>query len=138
MKPRRSPLVPARIALPVLFLMAAALLISPNVFAQTMLPYPDPKLPVEQRVQDLLSRMTLQEKVAQLEGFFDLLVSCHVSLPGLKPLAQATTAQLQLMQDTIHVLRGAPHLHSIGLEMMRAESLEELKKNLTIFTGLAA
>jgi beta-glucosidase len=71
MKPRRSPLVPARIALPVLFLMAAALLISPNVFAQTMLPYPDPKLPVEQRVQDLLSRMTLQEKVAQLESAWE-------------------------------------------------------------------
>lgn len=31
-------------------------------------PYRNPKLPVEQRVADLLSRMTLQEKIAQLEG----------------------------------------------------------------------
>src|SRR3954471_19137728 len=29
-------------------------------------PYRDPKLPVEQRVADLLSRMTLEEKAAQL------------------------------------------------------------------------
>jgi beta-glucosidase len=37
--------------------------------AQTALPpYRDPRLPVEQRVADLLSRMTLEEKVAQLES----------------------------------------------------------------------
>src|ERR1051326_1191926 len=30
--------------------------------------YRDPRLPVEQRVADLLSRMTLEEKVAQLES----------------------------------------------------------------------
>src|SRR6201981_816958 len=30
--------------------------------------YKNPNLPVEQRVQDLLSRMTLQEKVAMLSG----------------------------------------------------------------------
>jgi beta-glucosidase len=32
------------------------------------LPYRNPNLPVEQRVSDLLARMTLEEKVAQLEG----------------------------------------------------------------------
>jgi beta-glucosidase len=31
-------------------------------------PYRNPKLPVEQRVSDLLARMTLEEKIAQLEG----------------------------------------------------------------------
>lgn len=39
------------------------------LFAQTsieVLPYKDPKLPTEQRVQDLISRMTLEEKVSQL------------------------------------------------------------------------
>jgi len=36
--------------------------------AQTTLPYQDPKVPVEQRVADLMSRMTLQEKIAQLVG----------------------------------------------------------------------
>ena len=40
-------------------------------FAQNPLPYRDPKLPVEQRVADLLSRMTLEEKVAQMEGAWE-------------------------------------------------------------------
>jgi beta-glucosidase len=33
-------------------------------------PYKDPSQPVEARVQDLLQRMTLDEKVAQLQGFY--------------------------------------------------------------------
>jgi beta-glucosidase len=36
--------------------------------AQNAPPYKNPQLPIEQRVADLLSRMTLEEKVAQLEG----------------------------------------------------------------------
>jgi len=39
--------------------------------AQNALPYRDPKIPVEQRVADLLSRMTLEEKIAQLEGAWE-------------------------------------------------------------------
>lgn len=31
-----------------------------------MVPYKDPKLPIQQRVDDLLNRMTLEEKVAQI------------------------------------------------------------------------
>jgi beta-glucosidase len=34
-------------------------------------PYRDPKLPVEQRITDLLSRMTLEEKIAQMEGAWE-------------------------------------------------------------------
>jgi beta-glucosidase len=34
-------------------------------------PYRNPKLPVAQRVADLLSRMTLEEKVAQMEGAWE-------------------------------------------------------------------
>jgi beta-glucosidase len=49
-------------------LVAAAAFLSSAAMAQNTLPYRDPKLPVEQRVADLLSRMTLEEKVAQLEG----------------------------------------------------------------------
>jgi beta-glucosidase len=36
--------------------------------AQEIPPYRDPKLPIELRVSDLLSRMTLEEKIAQLLG----------------------------------------------------------------------
>jgi beta-glucosidase len=39
--------------------------------AQETPAYRDPKLPVEQRVADLLSRMTLEEKVAQMEGAWE-------------------------------------------------------------------
>lgn len=37
-----------------------------SLSAQSDYPYKNPKLPVEQRVNDLLGRMTLEEKVAQL------------------------------------------------------------------------
>ena len=52
------------------FLIAALLCaaISWSATAQSVRPYRDPKLPVEQRVADLLSRMTLDEKIAQLVG----------------------------------------------------------------------
>src|SRR3954452_17577311 len=36
----------------------------------TRLPYRDSKLPVERRVDDLLARMTLEEKVAQMLSFW--------------------------------------------------------------------
>ncbi|MGB2622980.1 MAG: glycoside hydrolase family 3 N-terminal domain-containing protein [Candidatus Acidiferrum sp.] len=39
--------------------------------AQDVPPYRNSKLPIEQRVADLLSRMTLEEKVAQLEGVWE-------------------------------------------------------------------
>jgi hypothetical protein len=39
--------------------------------AQETPPYRDPKLPVEQRVADLLSRMTREEKLAQMEGAWE-------------------------------------------------------------------
>lgn len=42
-----------------------------GVMAQTALSYRDAKAPVEQRVADLLSRMTLEEKIAQLEGAWE-------------------------------------------------------------------
>ena len=35
-----------------------------------MFPYQDPKLPVEERVEDLLARMTLREKILQTDQYF--------------------------------------------------------------------
>lgn len=48
-----------------------AIAVVPNLLAQERLPYQDAKLPVQQRVTDLLKRMTLEEKVAQLEGAWE-------------------------------------------------------------------
>lgn len=39
-----------------------------NIFPQTNIPYKDSKLPVDKRVEDLLARMTLEEKIDLLGG----------------------------------------------------------------------
>jgi beta-glucosidase len=57
-----------RLALGILSISAASSLV---VHAQNPLPYRDPKLPVEQRVADLVSRMTPEEKVAQMVGVWE-------------------------------------------------------------------
>jgi beta-glucosidase len=46
----------------------SGIILAPASAAQQRLPYRDSSLPVDQRVADLLSRMTLEEKVAQLVG----------------------------------------------------------------------
>jgi beta-glucosidase len=50
-----------------LSILVAGALLAGSGFAQA--PYRDSSLPVDQRVEDLLGRMTLEEKVAQLQGF---------------------------------------------------------------------
>jgi beta-glucosidase len=50
-----------------LLILAAGALLACGAVAQT--PYRDPAQPVEKRVADLLGRMTLDEKIAQLQGY---------------------------------------------------------------------
>ena len=45
------------------------LMLTTSIYAQQP-NYKNPALPIEQRVEDLISRMTLEEKVAQLTSFF--------------------------------------------------------------------
>src|SRR5579863_4088424 len=49
-------------------LFAAIACLAQNPTSSDLPPYKNSSLPVEQRVQDLLGRMTLQEKVAMLSG----------------------------------------------------------------------
>ena len=56
-----------RLAL-LLIVVAAQIGMSQNPSGSATAPYRNPSLPVDQRVQDLLSRMTLEEKVAMLSG----------------------------------------------------------------------
>ena len=51
------------ITLALIFLLGS--LVTINAFAQVPV-YKDPSYPVEQRIEDLLSRMTLKEKVGQM------------------------------------------------------------------------
>ena len=46
--------------------MLAGLLVCNGLYAQTDYAYKNPNLPVEERVEDLLGRMTLEEKIAQM------------------------------------------------------------------------
>jgi beta-glucosidase len=60
----------------VILFLAATLLLGPGSFAQSALPpasapYRDAKLPVEQRVADLLARMTIEEKTAQMSSVWE-------------------------------------------------------------------
>ncbi len=54
-----------------IFLLAGSTLACASARPQSALPYRDPKLSVDQRVADLLSRMTLEEKLAQLESAWE-------------------------------------------------------------------
>ncbi|RKY84837.1 beta-glucosidase, partial [candidate division KSB1 bacterium] len=50
-----------------IFLFFSILLLSYVLYGQENLPYLNPDLPVKERVKDLLSRMTIEEKIAQLQ-----------------------------------------------------------------------
>lgn len=52
-----------------LLLLLCALVALPSAHAQQKPPYLDPSLPVGQRVEDLLERMTLEEKVGQMNQY---------------------------------------------------------------------
>src|SRR5580765_2749102 len=58
----------ARIAL---LLAAVFTFAGTSIHAQSVLPYQDPKLTVDQRVADLLSRMSPEEKLAQIESAWE-------------------------------------------------------------------
>lgn len=53
-----------------LALTSAAAVPAGIAFARGKEPYRDPSLPIDQRIEDLLSRMTLEEKVAQMIGIW--------------------------------------------------------------------
>jgi beta-glucosidase len=57
-----------RLFFSVLILFSSMLGFTQNQSSSGVPPYKNSNLPVEQRVQDLLGRMTLQEKVAMLSG----------------------------------------------------------------------
>jgi beta-xylosidase len=52
-------------------ILVAAFVVCSGALAQNAPAYRDPKLPVEQRIADLMSRMTLEEKVAQMESVWE-------------------------------------------------------------------
>lgn len=71
---------------PVSILFAAVLSFAQKQGGSDVPPYKNPSLPVEQRVQDLLGRMTLQEKVAMLSGadWMQSVPNQRLGIPSIK------------------------------------------------------
>jgi beta-glucosidase len=67
-------------------LFAAIVCLAQNPSSTDVPPYKNPSLPVEQRVQDLLGRMTLQEKVAMLSGadWMQSVPNQRLGIPSIK------------------------------------------------------
>src|SRR5579863_10399686 len=67
-------------------LFAAIACLAQNPTSSDIPPYKNPSLPVEQRVQDLLGRMTLQEKVAMLSGadWMQSVPNARLGIPSIK------------------------------------------------------
>jgi beta-glucosidase len=67
-------------------LFVAIVCLAQNPSSSDVPPYKNPSLPVEQRVQDLLGRMTLQEKVAMLSGadWMQSLPNQRLGIPSIK------------------------------------------------------
>ena len=72
------------------FFSFALLFITANIFSQNKFPFQNPKLPVEQRVKDLLSRMTVAEKAGQLNQ----LNGGSFTGPALNDAGQAEKAKM--------------------------------------------
>src|SRR6202034_3350543 len=67
-------------------LFAASFSIAQKQSSSDIPPYKNPTLPVEQRVQDLLGRLTLQEKVAMLSGadWMQSVPNQRLGIPSIK------------------------------------------------------
>jgi beta-glucosidase len=70
----------------VIIFLSTAVSFAQNPGGSDVPPYKNPGLPVEQRVQDLLSRMTLQEKVAMLSGenWMQTVPNQRLGIPSIK------------------------------------------------------
>ncbi len=70
----------------VLFLTIIVALAAPAREVPASAPYKDPNVPVEQRVQDLLGRMTLEEKVSMLNGanWMESVAIPRLGIPAIK------------------------------------------------------
>jgi beta-glucosidase len=110
-----------RRSLPAVF--AALILFAPCARAQqktdtSALPYMNPALPIDQRVDDLIGRMTLEEKVQQMRDHAPAIPRLNVPKydwwnEGLHGVAFAGTATNfpQVMGHEARAPHGRDHLH---------------------------
>lgn len=126
----------------------ATTLVSASLFAQTLSSrdaYLDPHLPVEKRVNDLVSRMTLEEKVSQMQSDAPGIPRLHI-LPynwwneGLHGIARSGYATvfpqaigLAATWDTVLIHQVAD---TISTEARAKYNQAQREKNYSIYYGL--
>src|ERR1700744_5497002 len=107
----------------IFFAIIATLGIAPPTFAQESVPdnapYKDPKLPTEQRVKDLVSRMTLEEKAAQVGHTAPAIPRLGVPEynwwnEGLHGVARAGTAAVFPQAIGLAATFDAPLMHEVA------------------------
>lgn len=83
--------------------------------AQELPPYKNPQLPIEKRVEDLLSRMTLEEKVAQLQ--------CYVRPDALSKIGKEGIGGLGCILRPYPAKEAAQRLNEIQSHMVNKTRL---------------
>jgi beta-glucosidase len=95
------------------FIVLAALLTTQNLQAQDVLPYKNPKLSVDARVADLLGRMTIEEKVRQLDMYFGCESFLETNQCASKTHAKADAAFNSQMAATNLGTLGVGSIHDL-------------------------
>jgi len=128
-------------------LLLTSVLVSSGIFAQTASPAPylDPSLPIQQRVDNLVSRMTLDEKVAQLINTTPAIPRLGVPAydywsEGLHGIARSGYATMFPQAIGMAATWDAPLIHQISTVISteaRAKYNEAVRNNVhSIYYGL--
>ena len=95
--------------------------------------YKDPKLPVEERVEDLLGRMTLQEKINQLQGYYVADTMAFIDTANFA--AHADTARLKQGVGSVWALamRGSLEKRAEAINIIQKYLLEKSRLGIPSF-----
>lgn len=113
-----------------------------SLSAQSDYPYKNPKLPIEQRVNDLLGRMTLEEKVAQLnmkslkykdlhieEADEEIKVTCELANTGKRDGAEVVQLYVRdMVSSTSTPLKALKAFPKVALKASETKSVELILK----------
>src|SRR6185312_11339169 len=128
-----------------LLAMASAALWSPAALAQAVPAYEDSSLPVARRVDDLVGRMTLEEKVSQMQNHAIAIPRLHVPeydwwSEGLHGIARSGYATVFPQAIGLAATWDVPLMHTVATTISteaRAKNAEALRhNNHSIYFGL--
>jgi len=107
-----------------LFIVASVVIMTVSVLSQASLPqakYKDPSIPVEERISDLYSRMTFEEKIAQLQcsmkrNELERVIS-STGLGSIAPVLRAFTAS-EAAERANALMKIAVEMHRLGIPLI--------------------